>query len=182
VTLVSGEACAADAVYRFETTRTLQVTLSGSDGSGSERGTVRTVSERTLAAAQYSVTETRDVTHTRQRTGDAAMEAQVTGSLTRAVDTAARSVVESGTHTHVGPAGTRTTRLEEVTRGDPTVCRFPTAGTLTDTAEDGTVTTTVFQSTCGTALVNGEQVQLPSRGGPGRGHGGHPGGPPPPRP
>jgi len=169
VTLVSGAACAEDAVYRFETTRTMTVTHSDSlGGSGEESGFVTTVSERTLSARQYTVEETRDVSHSGQRPGEeVATAVRKTGILTRQVDLDAPSVMETGLLTLSGSEGVRTVELQGVFRGAPEVCRHPTAGTLVDTAPDGTVTTTVFQSTCGTALVNGEEVQLGHRRGPG---------------
>jgi hypothetical protein len=178
VTLVSGEACATGAIYRFETTRTFEVTLTGPEGGGGQdTGKVVTVSERALDAQQFSVTETREVSRNHQRPNEEAKQATETGSLTRQLDLATKSVVESGTLTTVGTAGTRVLELQGVTRGDPAVCHFPTAGTLKHTEADGTVHTTEFQATCGTALVDGELVELRGhhgpRGGPG---GGGPGG------
>jgi hypothetical protein len=97
-------------------------------------------------------------------------------------DPPVRTVNGSYTETFSDGA-THTTTEVDVVQPPRSVCPWPTSGTLTRTAADGTRHELAYGPTCGAATLDGEAVDLTVRrggperhGGPDGGRGGRPGG------
>jgi hypothetical protein len=84
-----------------------------------------------------------------------------TASVAFSVDTeGTKRVVDGKLTADLGDGATQAITLAGVTRLDPNLCRWPVAGTLTRVEADGTSHELVFSSSCGTATLDGESIDL----------------------
>jgi len=96
-----------------------------------------------------------------------------TASVAFSVDAeGTKRVVDGKLSADLGDGATQAITLAAVTRLDSNLCRWPVAGTLTRVEADGTSHELVFSASCGTAILDGETIDLNAQRGKGS-HGKH---------
>jgi hypothetical protein len=166
----------------LSTERVATFSIQRSDPHGrSMKETGKTVATSThgLNATDYTETINVDTTRARLQTDGTTLDSlHITGAVTVSFTGSGDALVRTfsgSTNAVLSTGDTTIVTLIAVARPSPTVCFWPTSGTVQRTGSDGTTHTLVFNSTCGQATLDGTAFTLRA-GGP---HGGRHGGPRP---
>lgn len=147
---------------------TFQISRTNAAGEISTvQGTTSSTSELTPGTPPRQKATQADVTRTKtDASGTVLSQVHLTGSMAiafssdtppvRTIDGAYAEESLDGTQASVTLAG--------IVRPSRDVCPWPTSGTLTRTASDGTTHTLAFGPECGDATLDGTAVDLPERG------------------
>src|SRR6185369_4462559 len=103
----------------------------------------------------------------RDAAGATTRTTELSGQVSESFDGSGPSPVRtiSGTLDRTRDDGaTSTLTVTGVALPAPSVCRWPTAGTIVETAAGGTTHTLVFGPACGQATLDGAAVTLPEHG------------------
>jgi hypothetical protein len=177
VTATAPETCDDTTQITFDKTATFDITHSAKDGaSSSVKGEVKASSVR-LASSRRAVSRasTLDITHERKdAAGAVAQSLHLSGTTDMTSDEAATPPTRtlSGALTYEdlkdGATTSGTLEIDGIVRVPPDTCFWPIAGTITKTTATGATQTLEFSATCGTATLDGTEIDLsalvPKRG------------------
>jgi hypothetical protein len=163
-------ACDGAATYTFTRSSNADVTTTETDGTSAEVvAAVSSTSTRQPDAKSFAQTKTYDVQRVdRDASGATTRTTHLAGQVSETFDGSGATPVRTidGSVTRDAADGTTTTlSLTGVTLPVAGDCRWPTAGTVVETAADGTTAhTLVFGPTCGAATLDGAAIALPAHG------------------